>query len=131
MTIEQALITKLLTVSALTALIGQRVYYVGRTPQDVTLPYVVIQTIDDLPDHNHQGNSNLYTVRIQVNAFASTYLGCKAVDAAILAGIDSQYGTWSGLAVNSCLAEAAMDFDNSDDPNISGIHRDYIIQYNI
>jgi hypothetical protein len=130
MTIEQALRAKLIADSTLYALVGQRVYYIGKVPQDVTLPYVTIQAIDDIPVHSHDGFSKLSTVRIQINSFDDSYLGCKTVDAAIFAAIDSQKGTWSGVEIGSCFKEQSGDFPNDDNPDISGVHTDYIIQYN-
>jgi hypothetical protein len=114
----------------LIALVGQRIYYVGRVPQDVTLPYVVLQTIDDIPEHSHQGFSSLSTARIQINSFDDSYLGCKAVDAAVFSAIDGVVGNWSGLYIGRCLKDSSGDFDNNNDPDISGVHTDYLIAYN-
>jgi hypothetical protein len=130
MTIEQSLINKIIATAGIIALTGQRVYYTGRTPQNVTMPYVVIQTIDDIPEQSHSGYSNLSTARIQVNSFASTYLGCKAVDAAIFSALNGYTGIMGGgVYVGSCLKDQSGDFPNDNDPNISGIHTDYMIQY--
>lgn len=134
MIIEQALINKLITAGgAVVALTGQRVYYTGRTPQNVTMPYVVIQTIDDIPENTHQGYSSLSTARIQINSFDDSYLGCKAVDATIFAALNGFVGIMGGAGgvyVGSCLKEMSGDFPNDNDPNISGIHTDYMIMYN-
>jgi hypothetical protein len=130
MVIEQALITKLAATAAVIALTGQRIYYVGRVPQNVQFPYVVIQTIDDIPLHSFQGYSHFNTARIQINSFDDSYLGCKAVDAAIFNALDSLVGSLSGINIGSCLKDMSSDFPNDDNPNISGIHTDYVIQYN-
>jgi hypothetical protein len=129
MTIEQALLTKLLSATAITNLTGQRIYYAGKVPQDVTLPFVTFQTIDDIPTHSHDGFSNFSTVRVQINSFASTYLGVKALDTAVFTAIDSQKTTWSGLRV-SCQKDMSGDFQDDDEPDICGIHTDYMIMYN-
>jgi hypothetical protein len=106
------------------------VYYIGKIPQDVTLPYVTLQAIDDVPLHSQDGFSNFSTCRIQINSFDDSYLGCKAVDTAIFNTIDSEKGTWSGLVIGSCFKEQSGDFPNDDNPDISGIHTDYLISYN-
>lgn len=133
MQIEQAIINQLLATPAIVTLVGQKIYYIGRTPQNVTMPYIVIQSIDDIPDHSHDGYSNLKTTRIQVNSFDDSYLGCKAVDAAIFAALDGFTGVMGGVGgvtVGSCLVDLSGDFPNDDNPNISGIHTDYMIMYN-
>jgi hypothetical protein len=130
MIIEQALRAKLVADTALYALVGQRVYYIGKVPQDVTLPYLVYQTIDDIPVHSQDGFSKLSTARIQINSFDDSYIDCKAVDTAIFNAIDSEKGTWSGVVIGSCFKDKSGDFPNDDNPDISGIHTDYIIQYN-
>jgi hypothetical protein len=132
MIIEQALRTELATNAGVIALVGQRIYYVGYAIQDVTKPYIVIQTIDDIPTHAHDGFCKLSTARIQINTFDDSYLGCKAVDAAVFTAIDSFHGTMGGaggVTIGRCLKDMSGDFPNDDNPNISGIHTDYMITY--
>lgn len=131
MYIETALRNKLIEDATLFALVGQRVYFIGKIPQDVTLPYVTIQTIDDIPIQSHGGFSVLSTARVQINSFDDSYLGCKAVDAAIFNAINNWKGQVSGGPyIGSCLKEMSGDFPNDDNPDISGIHTDYMISYN-
>jgi hypothetical protein len=128
--IETAIRNKLIANAALAALVGQRIYYVGKVSQDVAMPYVTLQVISKITLHSHQGNSHLTTARIQINSFDDSYLGCKAVDAAIFAALDSFVGTASGLYIGSCLQDETGDFENDDNPDISGVHTDYMIQWN-
>ena len=131
MEIEKAIITQLTSTGGVTSLVGQRVYYIGRVPQNVSMPYIAIQTIDDNPLNDHGGFSNLSTARIQINSFDDSYLGCKAVDQAVFLALNGFIGVMaSGPYVGSCLKESSGDFSNDDNPNISGIHTDYIITYN-
>lgn len=130
MPIESALLTKLLATSAVTNLAGQRIYYAGRTPTDVTSPYVVIQTISDVPAHSHGGYSEYSAARIQISLFASTYLGTKSLAAVISDAIDGFVGTWSGVSIYSCLSDGSSDLPSNNDSKISGLEVDYLINYN-
>jgi len=133
MLIEQAIINKLSVDIAALAPPEKHLYYVGRVPQNVQMPYVVIQTIDDIPAQSHQGYANLSTARIQINSFDDSYLDCKALDAAIFAALNGFTGIMGGAGgvyVGKCLKDLSADFPNDDNPNISGIHTDYEIQYN-
>ncbi len=133
MEIEQALVTKLSTTAAVIALVAQRIYYIGRVPQAVTMPYIVVQCIDNIPTHSHDGYSKYTECRVQINSFDDSYLGCKAVDSAVFDAIDSFSGVMGGvggLYVGACLKDMSGDFPNDDNPDISGIHTDYMIYYN-
>ncbi len=131
MSIKESLLNQLLAESAVIALVGQRIYYVGKVPQDVNIPYVTLQVIDDIPENSHQGFSNFSRARIQINSFDDSYLGVESVDSAIFTAINGFVGIMgSGVYVGSCLKDSSGDFENNDDPDISGIHTDYIIRYN-
>ena len=128
MEIRQALKTYLLAQSGLKALIGQRLYYSGETPQTVQTPYVVMEKVSSLPTHSHDGNSHLDNTRIQFSIFADTIYETVLIAAQIkvIDGFKGTMGTAPGVNVGSCFYDNEIDlFDN-------GLHHlavDYIIRH--
>jgi hypothetical protein len=98
-TVEQALVERLLATTAVAALVSTRIYRM-RLPQQPTLPAVRVQRISRVEDEYHlRGRANRFRSRIQVDVFASEYdaqnpdpLGTQA---AVLAAID---GALAGAA---------------------------------
>ena len=127
MTIEQALLTKLLATPALTALTGQKIYYV-KAPQNVIAPYLTYQKISEQVAHSHQGYSHLKECRIQFSAFSTTYMGAKAINAQIFAALDGLVGMMGGIEVGACLQEDEVDMYDAE----TSLHYcpvDYMITY--
>ncbi|MGE0362795.1 MAG: DUF3168 domain-containing protein [Vicinamibacterales bacterium] len=71
-----------LETSALTALVGTRVY-TGILPQSVTVPAVLIELVGGFQDGHLRGGNSLRMTRIQITAVAATRAEAVAVQAAI------------------------------------------------
>ena len=102
MLIEQALLTELLTVTALTALIDDKLYYV-KAPQDVEEPYVVFFKVSAPREHSLTGASGLATARFQFSTFAETYYQAKQIAQQIqlaLQGMNKVIGGVGGVYAN-------------------------------
>ena len=85
MSIETVLYTHLTTTSAVSAIVGTRVYP-AHLPQDVTLPAIRYQGIDrpEFLANPRVATLRLVQKRIQIDAFASTYAGTKALEAVLI-----------------------------------------------
>jgi hypothetical protein len=111
MIIEQAIHDELLDTSAVTALVGQNIFYV-KAPQDVVAPYVVITKITSPRSHTHDGADGLCETLMQISIFTQTYYEGKQIAVQVQAVLDSYQGTMggdSGVIVNSCFYENEVD----------------------
>ena len=111
MLIEQGLMTYILAQSAITALVGQRVYFV-QAPQDVTKPYIVVTKISGVREHSHDGSNHLARPRFQLSAFSTTYANAKSIASALQTALQGYKGTMGGtggVAVGAVFYEDETD----------------------
>jgi len=116
MTIEQALHTKLAGTAALTALVGERIYF-RKAPQDVLKPYLVFFKVSAPREHSHDGASGLAVTRWQFSTFAETYKGAKDVTQQIqaaLQGFSGVMGGDGGVFIGASLYVDENDYYESD-----------------
>lgn len=81
--------SRLIGASAVTALIGERVYP-NRVPKSVTpapTEYVILQKIANLPDNHLEGWSGLDAVLLQVACIAASFDRADALRSAVRAAI--------------------------------------------
>lgn len=131
MYIEEALYTYLNAQSGLTALVGDRIYFVT-APQQVEAPYLIINLVSSIRTHSHAGFSNLTRARFQFTPFAETYLETKQITAQLktaLDGLTGNIGDSPYVYIGSCLLENETDlFDSNSGLNYIAV--DFIIQHN-
>jgi len=116
MLIDEALITHLLAQTAITALVGRKIYPVI-APQNVVAPYIVVFKVDGPRDHSHDGASHLANPRFQLSVFSTTYSEAKAIAAALQAALEGYTGTMGGaggVAVNGVFYENETDLYEPD-----------------
>lgn len=121
--VGKAMRTRLLNVSAVTTLIGTRIYPLT-LPQGVTLPAVRYQRISGNSDEYVGGTTGAASARLQFDIFADTYASGEAVREAIRQAIDQYRGTSSGVFIHSCNAANHMDlFDVPVHGNDVGVYQ--------
>lgn len=74
MTVEEAVRARLLTLTALTALVSTRIY-LDKLPQSPTYPCVRVSLVDELSDYHLRGGEGVRRARVQVDAFAREVSG--------------------------------------------------------
>lgn len=84
--IEQTLYAVLKNDSAVSALVGTRIYPLVM-PQDGLLPAVVYQRVSTVPITSLDGDSGLDAVRMQSSCWATTYLGARILADAVRAAV--------------------------------------------
>ena len=85
--LDAAIFTRLSTYAPLLALVPKAKMAAVTIPQGTATPYVVYQTIDDLPDYAHDGLVDLRHPRIQVSSYAATFGAAKAIAAQVTAAL--------------------------------------------
>lgn len=88
---EPKIYDHLLEIADLVALVGNRIFSV-EAPQTARRPYVVFNTVSDIPDQSNDGPDGDSYARVQFSSVADTLLACRQVDEAIRVGLDH----WSG-----------------------------------
>ena len=114
--------TRLLAVSAVTALVGGRVW-VMNWPQSPTLPGVLVQGWE-LPTRTHlRGTDSLKSARIQIDVLAETLAAAEAVDAAIVGdfsggsatGLEGYAGAAGSITIFSAFSVNAFPMRGEDE----------------
>jgi len=111
MVIEQALRIYILAQSAITAYIGDRLYFV-RAPQNAEKPYIVFFKVTGPRLHSHDGASGLANPRFQFSVFSDKYSVAKKICAALQAALDGYSGTMGG---ESGVSVGAVFYINETD----------------
>jgi hypothetical protein len=92
--------------SAVSALVGSRVYYV-KAPQSVTRPYVVYSLVAGVPQNQLEGTPGIQQYRVQVDAYVDETAGADAARALIQACRDEL--EWGDRA--HCISENFIAFE--------------------
>ncbi len=98
MSIYAALVAHLSAVSALTALIGARLYP-DEIPQGDTLPAVFYMTVSDIKDHVYGAVQAVESPSIQFTVYADTKAEAEAVAEVIKTALTDFSGSMSGVIV--------------------------------
>lgn len=99
---EAALIAKLLASAGITAQVGQRITW-ARRDQGGTLPAIVLNRIDGVPDYHLSGPSGLVESRVQVDCWGSSYGAAKAIARAVEAVVSGARFTQGGVRFDAIL----------------------------
>jgi hypothetical protein len=134
MSILSALTKHLLDHAGLSALVGTRIYpdtipaSTSETPNQ--LPLIVYKLLDEpvIPTHDHQ---NLYTARVQLDAWGGSYKSKHAVADQIMAAIDGYKGAMGdgSVYVGGCFRKGKRDNDN-ENVGLFRVEQIFAINYN-
>ena len=103
--VRVALRSYLLTKSAITDIVGQRIY-AQQLPQKATLPALTMTTISESYDHDLVGLAGIVQTRVQFECYADTELqSLNLADAVIWCGVDLLKGLSSGINFRSVMVE--------------------------
>lgn len=121
MEFDEAFMAYLLAQSALTALVGNRVYY-DDEPQNSDLPCVVIIYVSDVLLHTMDGQSETEQPMIQLTAKAETRKQARAVSKQIEAALCDYVGTMSGLTVQYITLENRLPGKEVSSDGLREVH---------
>jgi len=111
--IDEALVTHVATVAAVTALIGSR-FYPGAAPQNATLPHAIYHRVSSERAGSLLGSSGLADPRFQISALASTYGVARAVAEELRKAISGYQGLMGSLGVAASVATNDIDIYYDD-----------------
>jgi len=97
----------------LAALVGNRVHWLVQ-PRSVTgFPYVNLTVVSDPRSYHMKGETGLRKTRVQVDAWAETYEGAKAVADAVTDYLSGYSGAINGTAFQSIFIVGSRDLTDS------------------
>lgn len=103
--VQAAIRTYLLTKTAITDLISQRLY-TDALPQGATLPAATMYKVSETHDHALDGLVGMVATRLQFDCFASTRATANAIaDAIMYCGIDTLKGVTNSVNIRSVMVE--------------------------
>jgi hypothetical protein len=123
--LETVLFTRLSTYAGLIALTSTRIYPLIM-PQNPTLPAVTYQRIDGPRESAFSAEMGLAHPRIQVDSWAKTYAGAKAVATQVRTALQR----WSSEAVDPVVLDCLLESDGDEyepDANIYRVRQDWIV----
>lgn len=107
MDMQGAFRSRLIDNAGVSALVGQRVYWVER-PQSSTLPAITLQIIsEDRPQHM-KGFTGLDWARVQIDAWALSYGEAKGIVEAVIAAI-APAATGNGVRFTRSFVDGVRD----------------------
>lgn len=122
---EQGLVAFLKSISALTALVGDRIHPV-KLPQAGAFPAVVYTVISGVRNYNQDGQTDLVPYLVQIDCFADRYADCVAMrDAIAGAGgsVNLNYGSPSVCISGFFLNQERDTYEAPLDKSDSGLFR--------
>jgi hypothetical protein len=122
MTHLEAVRAALIANSALTGLVGQKVYP-AVAPQGVVAPFVVITTISSVPQNSMTGGpaNRLRIARVQIDSYAPTYLQAHQVADAV----DAVVADLSAEDLSAAQESSADLYD--DQTQLRRVSTDYLV----
>ena len=117
---EQAIYALLNAATALTALVGPRIFGGGQLAQGVALPAVVVEHVSSVELTTIDANAafGLVQSRIEVTAIAKTYAEVKAVLEQVRVACNYQRGLINGVRVVSVIRDSVGPDQRDDDMQI-------------
>lgn len=128
--VNVAVRTYLLTKTAITDLIGQRMY-TDALPQSATIPAVAMSTVSETYEHALEGLAGPVATRIQFECYATTRLVSLSIaDAIIWCGIDAIKGSYSSINIRSVMVEDGRRCFTEGD-NAGGDAQRYVTNFDL
>ena len=130
--IEQAIFTRLSGWAPLASLVATRIYPM-RAPQNAAPPFITYQRISAPRLRSITGGSGQANPRIQVDVYAKSYAGAKALATQVRECLDNFRGTiftgaGASVTVRSCSLDSDRDLLDPDvEPPLFRVSHDFLI----
>jgi len=128
MSVEKDLKTYLLTRTAITDILGSRIYY-QKLLQDPTLPALTYSRISTVRNRSHSGDSSLTRARIQYSCWGATPDDVEDLADAIESEMKSFSGTAGSTTVYASIVENRISLLD-EESKYYHVPLDLMIQYN-
>ena len=134
MAIAQDVRTYLLTKSAVTTLVGTRIFPSFIPQSNTTYPCIVYNLINQLPAHMLSGGAGYAETRVQLDVYATTLLVAESLAEVLRDELQGYKGTMGSSTVSSVVYKNMVGFyEPPQDQSDTGLFRyacDYWIRHN-
>jgi hypothetical protein len=127
MAVATALIKRLTTGTAVTALAGGRIGV--RLAEGQAMPAVALRVVSVTPVHAMQSDDTLRRSRVQVDSFATSYIAAKNLSEAVNARLSRFSGTVTGQVIQDISYQNEIDLEEErgEDARMWRIMQDYFV----
>lgn len=112
-TIEEFLFARLTNVTAITSVVGSRIYPI-KMPDNVTLPAISYQLVAGEQIESTEGSSGLAAFVFQIDCWARGVAQVKALGEAVRLALQGFRGTQAGVVVNGVTEWSSFEDYDSD-----------------
>lgn len=126
MSLETELRTRLAADGTVSGLVSTRIYPI-KLPQNPTYPALVYRRISGPRLRHMTGTSGRGEARIQIDSWATSYVGAQALAAAVRSSLHGFIGSLTTLDVAIGLANEIDDYD--EDAEKYRVIQDYTVQH--
>lgn len=127
--VEKAIHDLLTAATAVAALVSSRVYPL-RAPDGVAAPFIVYQRISGVRWRTLSGACGIAQPRIQIDVYAATYAGAKALASAVRVALDGYRGIVAGVRIGGITLETDQDLLEDDiDPVLHRVTMDFMVTH--
>jgi len=125
--IDTALYTRMTGFAGLAALVGTRIYP-APIPQGATYPLVTYQQISGVRDYVYSNQSGLVRARFQVDSYAETATGARALAEQVRLALSIYNGVSDGITIDLIqIINEERVYD--DEVDLHRIIHDYMVDY--
>lgn len=89
--------------------VGERIYPMGKRPQEAPLPSVTYQLVSGPTSHYAHAGPSDHEVSYQFDCWADDADDAMDLDAELRAALDGFRGDWGGYRIGSCFLNVVMD----------------------
>jgi hypothetical protein len=128
---EKDLLALLAATPAVSAIVSGRISWVERR-QGAGAPYVVLHRISGGHDYTMRGRVNYQATRVQVDCWAETTIGAKALADAVSSRLSGYAGTVGGTRFQGVFLDAERDLrdvEANGAERFSRVSQDYFIHH--
>lgn len=119
---DQALVTYLRQTTAIAALVGENINW-GLRPQASALPALGLSVISRVPVDSDEGKSTLSMSRVQIDCWAATMTGAKALASAVKVALPGPNLTLATSTFHGLWTENETDYPSEEDKGGTPIFR--------
>lgn len=128
---DQALVTYLRNTTAISALVGTNIEW-GLRPQGSALPALGLTVVSRIPVDSDEGDSGLYQARVQIDCWAASMTGAKALANAVKALLSGKRHESAPSFLEGIWSENETDYASELDKGGTPIMRvsvDFLINH--
>lgn len=129
-TVEEAIVTRLKAVAAVTALVGTRIY-INQLPQMPTLPAVVYNRISGNRVNSLQGSGGLASPVFQFDVFGTSATQCRQIVRELQTALAGYRGTVAGVNIQAILFLGDYDAPTGDQENLADEQSRVIAEFKV